>query len=246
MSCERFRDALTELAAGGPAAAGLEAHLSGCTPCTRELASLREALGVADAVLAGIASAEPSPELRARLRRRVDEAWSETAGDRFAWRWPWLATAATICAAVVVAALWRGGAVARRPVSSLATPAPVATTATGAAGAAGRDLAALSGSSRVVAQAGASHREASARLPTPLHQGAGGSASHRPAEPEVLVPAGEREAFLQFVALVHEQKVSPPALLAAGQPSPDLAEPRDVRIEPLEIAPLDPAEAQGM
>ena len=64
-------------------------------------------------------------------------------------------------------------------------------------------------------------------------------------EPEVLVPAGEEQALLRFVALVHEQDASPAALLAAGEPSADLAGPDDIHIEPLEIVPLDPAEALG-
>ena len=73
MSCERYRDALTELAVGGPATAGLQAHLDACEGCRRELAALREALGLADASLAEIVSAEPSPAFRARLRQRVAE-----------------------------------------------------------------------------------------------------------------------------------------------------------------------------
>ena len=106
--------------------------------------------------------------------------------------------------------------------------------------AAGQELLPPRGPSRAVAAAGANRRDASV-TPSPARQGA----SHRAGEPEVLVPAGEQQALLQFVALVHAQQASPAALLAAGQPSPDLPEPSDIRIEPLEIAPLDPAEAQG-
>ena len=67
----------------------------------------------------------------------------------------------------------------------------------------------------------------------------------RHAEPEVLVPPGTEEALLRFVALVHERNEIPAALLAAGEPSPDLAEPAEIEIKPLEIAPLDPAETLG-
>jgi hypothetical protein len=233
MSCERFREALTQRAAGGPVSAGLESHLDACADCRRELLELREALGFADAALGGLAVAEPSPEFRARLRQRVDEARGEIGGDRLARRWPWLASAATICAAVVLAVLWRGGAVARQQVASVAVPAPVATTTATAAAeparTAGRELVAPTG-------------DTPARLPWPARP----AAPRRANEPEVLVPAGEQQALLEFVALVHAQKASPAGLLAADEPSPDLAEPRDIRIVPLEIAPLDPAEAQGM
>jgi hypothetical protein len=244
MSCERFREALRDRAAGGPAAAGLEAHLEACADCRRELFALREALGLADAELRTIASAEPSPEFRARLRQRVDEARSEVGADHFAWRWPWLASAATIGAAVVVAMLWRDGPVARREASSLATPAPMTTTATEPARAASRETAPSSESSPVVATRSPA-RARSARLPSPAPPHAAHAAALRLAEPEVLVPAGGQRALVQFVALVHEQKASPAGLLAAGLPSPDLVEPRDIRIEPLEIVPLDPAESSG-
>jgi len=36
-----------------------------------------------------------------------------------------------------------------------------------------------------------------------------------------------------------------PAFAAAGQPSADLSAPADIEIKPLEIVPLDPAEAPG-
>ena len=58
------------------------------------------------------------------------------------------------------------------------------------------------------------------------------------------MPEGGQRALLQYVALVHQQKADPSALLAVGQPSPDLPE-KEIQIGPVEIAPLDPAEAQG-
>ena len=64
-------------------------------------------------------------------------------------------------------------------------------------------------------------------------------------DPEVLVPPGQEEALLRFVAFVHRERVSPAALLAAGQPSADLRQTTDIEIKPLEIVPLDPAESSG-
>jgi hypothetical protein len=71
--------------------------------------------------------------------------------------------------------------------------------------------------------------------------------SRRPARaaPEVLVPRGEAEALVRFAALVHRDRHTPVAFLAAGRPSPDLAEPTVLDITPLEIVPLDPAETPG-
>jgi hypothetical protein len=65
------------------------------------------------------------------------------------------------------------------------------------------------------------------------------------AEPEVLVPPGETEALLRFVALVHREHLKTTSLAAAGQPSGDLAELASIDIQPLEIVPLDPAESSG-
>jgi hypothetical protein len=61
----------------------------------------------------------------------------------------------------------------------------------------------------------------------------------------VLVPAGEAEALLRLVALVHRERHTPISLGAVGQPSPELAELRAIDIPPLEIVPLDPAETSG-
>jgi len=71
-----------------------------------------------------------------------------------------------------------------------------------------------------------------------------------PAEPEVLVPPGEQAALLRLAALVTRQGAVPPVLSSVNQASPDLALPRaidaeSIEIKPLEIVPLDPAETNG-
>ncbi len=71
-----------------------------------------------------------------------------------------------------------------------------------------------------------------------------------PSEPEIIVPPGEAEALLRLVARLNRERLAAPVMGAAGQPSPDLAEPGSVEIgsidiQPLEIVPLDPAESAG-
>ena len=44
MACERYREALADVAAGGPAPGGLVAHLASCDGCRDELATRREEL----------------------------------------------------------------------------------------------------------------------------------------------------------------------------------------------------------
>ena len=63
--------------------------------------------------------------------------------------------------------------------------------------------------------------------------------------PEVLVPPGEAEALVRFANLVHRDRHAPAAFLAVGEPSGDLPEPAALVIKPIEIVPLDPAEASG-
>ena len=99
MACERYRDALTDVAAGEPATAAVEAHLASCEACRAELLALRRALAVADAEMAGLASAEPSPGLAARIRQAAAPPSPEW---RFGWLWPAVAAAATLLVALAV------------------------------------------------------------------------------------------------------------------------------------------------
>jgi hypothetical protein len=226
MSCERYRDALTDLAAGAPAPVGVEGHLASCEACRAELAALRRALAEADAEMAGLLAAEASPELPALIRSAVAESEASKAW-RSGWLWTATAVAATLLVALAVA-LGRGtGPVPGARVAEEATsPAP----------------------------GGTGRGEDSTREPRALEFAADLSAppprlrvtgSHTtPAEPEVLVPPGEAEALVLFAAQLRARSVSPDSLLAADLTAP-LAEPSAVEISPLEIVPLDPAETSG-
>jgi hypothetical protein len=65
-----------------------------------------------------------------------------------------------------------------------------------------------------------------------------------PAPPEVLVPPGESDALLRFAADLQRRVVPPDSLLLKDLLAP-LPEPKAVEIAPIEIVPLDPAEASG-
>jgi hypothetical protein len=243
MACERFRDALTDVAAGVPAPAPLEAHLASCEGCQAELHRLRQALAVADAQMAGLVAAEPSPELLARIRQAVAEA-SPSPAWRFGWMWPATAAAATL---LVALAVWVGRGPSPSPEARVAVDAtrrviprdlrlpgpegsavPADPSSLGSNGAPRDDRAPAVGDRRSPPRA----RAATVGVP-------------RDDAPEVLVPPGEGEALLRLVALVHRDRLSPAGLGAAGQPSPDLAEPVPLEITPIEIVPLDAAETSG-
>jgi hypothetical protein len=265
MACERFRDALAEVAAGAAAPAAVDAHLASCEACREELAALRRALALADAEMAGLLATEPSPELAARIRGAVAEA-EPSPGWRFGWLWPAVAAAATLLVALVVV-MGRGtppgsgprvavdahrpqsagGTGAREPVGEPVAPAdrPVPgadghhLVTPRSSGQAERREGRRPGGSLLAGQNDARRDDSGAARPP----AAGRRAT--PAEPEVLVPPGEAEALLRFATLVHRDRYAPAAFLALGQPSADLAQPAALDIQPLEIVPLDPAETSG-
>ncbi len=237
MACERFLAGLREVAAGRPATSGISGHLESCPSCRAELAALRRGLALADQVLGEITSAEPSPELRARIRQAAAAA-EEVASPR-PWRWAGMAAAAAVVTAAGIAVLWHARRVATPPVQPpVALASPSRPSAPAAAAVGGRPAG---------PEATTAGRASSAGLRGPAIEAPRrpSAPSHRPAEPEVLVPPGGEEALMRFVALVHERRASPPALMAAGQASPDLPEPSAIEIKPLEIVPLDPAETSG-
>jgi hypothetical protein len=236
MPCQRFRDALTDAAAGAPVGTALEAHLAACDGCRSELAQLRDVMATADESLSMLAAAEPSPALRARIREAV--GGQVPVGLAPWWRFAWPAAAAAVLALAALGA-WRSF-VERRPPSPVVaesgrpTPAAVATASTASVGA------------QVAPRASSAVEPAGpARAPSRTPVRRGGVLS-----PEVLVPPGQQEALLQLVALVHGQGMRATALAAAGEPSADLVEPAPIEIRPLdttpvETVPLDPAGSSG-
>ena len=292
MACERYREAVADVAAGLPAPAGLDAHLARCEACRAELRVLRQALAMADAQMAGLLAAEPTPELAVRIRQAVEmspalararravadsnepsrQRWSvledEAAAWRFGWLWPATATAATLLVTLAVV-LGRGTLSAPEPRVTVDANRSQPTGSFGASGPSGdlvtpredRPVPVADGINDVVTPRSSGQAERrGVRSPggslgtrqdgVPRDDNAPArsrSAGRRriAAEPEVLVPPGEGEALLRFVALVHRERLAPTSFAAAGEPSADLAELASIDIKPLEIVPLDPAATSG-
>ncbi len=229
MACERYRDALTDAAAGESLAAELEAHLAGCAACRQALDALRRTLALVDADLGQLLATEPSPDLAARIRQAASEPQASPA-----WR-PGFVLQALAAAAVLAAALvvMRGRAPAPRPVA-VAARTPQASAAAPRPGPPTAVVAPVA-PSRVAVQ-----RRPQASAPRPLAL----------PEPQVLVPPGQAEALVRLVTLLHRDRLALPLMGTAGEASTDLAEPgsinvASIEIVPLEIVPLDPAESSG-
>jgi hypothetical protein len=226
MACERYRDALSDVAAGAAVPTGVEAHLAACTACRAELAALRQALAVADDEMGRLRAVEPSPDLVARIRTAVAQtALAEPAG-RPGWR---IMLAAAAAAALLVALMVVAGrAPSREPALALDAHPPEhgsAATATEAAR-----------QSAVVAVARPDGGSTERPRVRPLRA--------VPTEPEVLVPPGELLALHRLAADLRRRTVTPDSLLLADLSAP-LPEARDVLIRPLEIVPLSPEEDSG-
>jgi anti-sigma factor RsiW len=116
MNCNDVRENLIELITDGPADPQVKAHLSQCSACTEELASLRKT----SALLDEWEAPEPSPYFLTRLRAHVKEEREKAPATLFGWlRRPVLAAslATLLTAGVVVARL-----VTLRPPDNNGTP----------------------------------------------------------------------------------------------------------------------------
>jgi hypothetical protein len=241
MACERYREELADVAAGAPPRPDLEAHLSSCGACRAELDGLRRALTLADAALGGLASAEPSPALRARILRAVadDEGAARSSA---VWRFGWAAAlTAGVLVAAFLAATWRSGS---RAPGTLSREATMEETPRGPEpGGAPERPSGPAVASRETPPAAVPGRRAEA--PSGAVRLSPRSAVRVAPEPEVLVPPGGAEALFRFAAHLQRRRVPPDSLLVADLSGP-LPELRPVEVKPpLEIVPLDPAEGSG-
>jgi anti-sigma factor RsiW len=100
MNCNDVRENLIELLTDGPADPQVTAHVSQCSACTEELASMRKTMALLDEW----ESPEPSPYFLTRLRAHVKEEQRKAPAGMFGWlRRPMLAASlATVLAAGAV------------------------------------------------------------------------------------------------------------------------------------------------
>ena len=232
MDCLHYKDQLTDAAlaslAHGEAArwrAGdaeeLNAHLASCVACAAELARVRLLLSAIDRGVEASVRAEPSPEMMARVRRRIAEEPAPHAGIGM-----WIPVAATL-AVTVAAFLWLG----IRPGPRRIAPAS------------SHEVAVKSTPAQPPRRAEAGAASANVAPPVAAHPGV--SRALKPAgRLDVLVPPGQMAAALQLQAALRNGRVDPSSVVADADKE-ELGEPLDIarlKIPPLEFPKLDAGE----
>jgi hypothetical protein len=229
MSCHRRATELLDVALGGPSSPALEAHLRSCGACRGLLEEERRRLVRIDDELRQMLRGEPSAALLPRVREVVREAAPADVGS-----FPrLLPLAASVVASAVVLAfalrVWRpaadGSSRLDGPRMSVAATASVAPPSARA-----RPAPAPPALAAATRRPPARTRSAPARPP---------------AEPEVLVPAGEEAALRGYVRAIRDQRLSRESVIGLGA---DPVAWTDAGATPQWSRPVDrlPLEADGL
>jgi hypothetical protein len=234
MACEQYHEALIEVALGARElhpGSELSAHLERCAACRGEMDAQRRLAAAIDLGVAAKVAAEPSPEFAERIRQRIScesapaPAW--WLGVRAAWM---PLTAGALAVALLV--FW----LARREVVSPLHPGPQVVQVQ-------KPSSSIPATPQASSNPGAPPHENSASVPVHASRASRGSRavqSNRTTEPEVLVFPGEREAVLQFYALLRSGRADFASLMASAA-SLEIPE---ITIQPLEVKPLPESAAE--
>lgn len=219
MTCEKYAEALIEVAAGGEKFdTGFADHLEQCTTCRMLFEREAKLFAAIDAGLRARVNEHPRAGFLAGIPLLIQQKARRTSG----WTPLWTVAAAVVLLLIVTMHLWTG--LRKRTVAG--SP---------------RDTAAPAQLRRQVAQARPQanpHFEGSrrAQIHSPKPPAIQPAAER---EPEVLVPPDEADAFAAFVARVAGRDERAAAVV---RPMADQAE--DEKQQLLEIQPVDVADLQ--
>ena len=229
MGCRRYRNALSEAAAGTlppERQREINEHLARCSACAQALDRLKRSMAAIDRAFAESAEAEPSPELLRGLERRL-QAQTESQWPRISYG---VLAAAAAGLAVVVAAWTLSGrfAVPSQPAQiTVARPSPTAAPATREAGTQTEALAAAN-----AARAGAVARSR------------GRAERHRAVAQdrgifEAVKVTPEKEAVIRLYQLLQTGQIDPRSLLTPTRSDSKTTTIAPLSIKPLSIRPID-------
>jgi len=201
----------------------LRAHLAACAACRTAFARQQSLFSSMDEGLRAAANADVPPSLLPRVRARL----ADEAAPRRMWTQPLIVGAASVALAFTIFLVARPHHA--RPDSQAKQTPQIPVSETPATNARGQN----SGPATLSVSSNVNNPKAPGR-----------STLLRPvasSEPEVLVPADEREAFSSFVLTVQQHGEVAAALLAPSPKKQDVL----VTVEPLEIAVLEVKPLEG-
>lgn len=233
MSCERYRDWMTDAAADELPENGrmeLENHARECAVCHQELQRVRTLLAAINFGVTAQTAAEPSPRFVEQVRQRIrDEA---SVAPWWNARWvPAVACAAALIVAASVWTLWPRTGARHELTASSAFPSPVQAVRPAVVEATAKPKIMRERRGSMVALARPVRKTNPRR--TERRQAA-------PEFPEVIVEPGQMAAVMQFAQALNSGQIDGAKLLA------DLKAPdRPLEVQPLKIKPLETPELGG-
>jgi anti-sigma factor RsiW len=228
MGCERYQKQLMDAALGGLVPgreAELRAHVAGCDACAAEFERQQQLVLAMDRAIDASAAVEPSPEFTARVRMKIAE---QPAPASWFGRWVPAVAGALAVLALVVWLIPRADVTPPQPPNSVAKVAPPVTQP----------------------PSSASVTPPISKTPgTPRGPRAPVVANARPDLPEVLVPRDQQLGVQWLYEALEKQPVRMGGILAQVAAQTEAAtapiEIQELKIAPLEIRPLQPAEKNG-
>ena len=221
MSCKAYKNALTEAAANGlEPQAGLQIHLRECSACHAEFTEAQSLFAAVDSGMSAVANTQPPPSFLPRVRLLI----GQEPAPKLGWTSLWATTAVAVSIfAVMIFTLSHGG---KRPQQQTLQISNVQ-----------QSQSQEHTGSQSIGQSRKSTIGANVSVPSLRQRKAFKSTRNTAQQPEVLVPATEREGYLHFVSALQRPEV----VLAFKSPQnkEELLKVEPVQFAQLNVPPLD-------
>ena len=221
MSCEAYKNALIEAAASGTEPFGdLQTHLGECSACHAQFSEAQSLFAAIDSGMSAVANTQPPASFLPRVRSRV----AQEGTPRFNWTTAWATTAvAGSIFAVVAFTLLHGGKQPQQQtlqIPEVQQPQPH-----------------KQADSQAIAQTEKKAIVSIASVPgRPQHNAHKSTRSSIQQQPDVLVPAAERESYLRLVSALQRPEV---VLRLEPPKSEEVLRVDPVQVAQLSVPPLD-------
>jgi hypothetical protein len=215
MSCKAYKNALTEAAASGTEPFGdLQLHLRECPACRVRFTEARSLFSAIDKGMSSVANTQASPSFLPRVRSLVGQEGT----PKFSWTTAWAATAvAGSIFAVLAFTLLHGG---KQPQQRTLQISKVH-----------QPQSHKQADSQTIGQTKKNTTVSSVPVPRlPQHKANKSTRTSIRQQPEVLVPATERESYLRFVSALQR-----PEMVLTLKPSKNE---EVLKVDPVQVAQL--------